>query len=477
MNGRPASAGRLLVFALMELSSKQETEKSTVARASIAAALFITIMKIVVGVETGSLGILSEAAHSGLDLLAAIITFLAVRFSARPADKTHLYGHGKIENISALVETLLLLLTCVWIIREAIVRLLFRTIEVEVTFWSFFVIIASIVVDVSRSRALSRVAQKYRSQALEADALHFSTDVWSSGVVLLGLILTLLKIPIADSIAALIVAGIVIFVSLSLGKRTIDDLLDRAPVGIEEEVRRVATKMDGVQNVNNVRVRNSGPKTFVDLTLHLKRTLPFETANMLVHAAERAIQRILPNADVIIHPEPTETPDETIPDKVKLMMSKAGLSAHDIRAFQVKGKYQVEFQLEFDERQDFVRVHEMVDEIESTIKRDIPNVDSVIIHIEDSPENVVETVDVTQFSQELIEEIMRLARSSEGIRDCTVVSVLEVKGKYRVALKCLVDKNLSLETVHTLCTALENRIMVAIPLIKETNIHAEPSGK
>ncbi len=204
------------------------------ALSSIAAAFFITGLKVGVGLWTGSLGILSEAAHSGLDLLAAIITYLAVRFSARPADKTHLYGHGKIESFSALIETMLLLVTCAWIINEAVKRLIYQTTEIEVNFWSFFVIILSIVVDVSRSRALYRVARKYRSQALEADALHFSTDVWSSGVVLLGLILTLLKIPIADSLAALIVAIIVIYVSLELGKRTINELLDRAPSGLEE---------------------------------------------------------------------------------------------------------------------------------------------------------------------------------------------------------------------------------------------------
>ena len=460
----------------MDPISHRESEKTFVALSSIVAAIFITSLKVVVGLKTGSLGILSEAAHSGLDLLAAIITFLAVRFSARPADRTHHYGHGKIENISALVETLFLLGTCAWIIREAFMRLMVRSVEVEVTFWSFFVIIVSIIVDASRSRALKRVAEKYRSQALEADALHFRTDVWSSGVVLLGLVLTLLRIPVADSCAALIVAAIVIFISASLGKRTIDELLDRAPAGIEDEIRRVAREMKGVQDVENVRVRNSGSKTFVDMILRLKRTLPFETANRLVHEAERAIQRILPEADVVIHPEPTETADETIADKVKLMMASAGLTAHDVRAFEVNGRYQVEFQLEFEEHEDFVRVHRTVDEIEQRIKHDIPNVGAVIVHIEDSPGNVVETVDVTDRSHEVVEEIMRLARSTDGVLECSVVSVLEAKGRYRVALKCLVDQKLSLEEVHSISTALENRIMVALPIIKETNIHAEPAA-
>ena len=295
--------------------------------------------------------------------------------------------------------------------------------------------------------------------------------------MLFGLILTLLKIPVADSIAALIVAVIVIGVSLSLGKRTVDELLDRAPAGIEEKVKRTAAGLDGVQNVDNVRVRNSGPKTFVDLTLHLKRTLPFEAANTFVHVAEKEIQKILPNADIIIHPEPTETSDETIVDKVKLMMSKRGLSAHDVQAFQIDGKYQVEFQLEFEQHQEFVRAHSMVDEIESSIKSDIPNVASVVVHIEDSRERVVDSIDVTGTSQEFIKEITELAQSQQGIQECSILSILEVKGKYRVAIKCIVDKKLSLEDVHTISTALENKIMVMFPRIQEVNIHAEPSAE
>ncbi len=232
--------------------------------------------------------------------------------------------------------------------------------------------------------------------------------------------------------------------------------------------------MDGVQDVEKLRVRNSGGKTFVDMTLNLRRTIPFEVANRLVHAVEKAILKIIPNADVVIHPEPTESPDETIVDKVKLMMLTNGLNAHDVQAFLVNGRYQVEFQLEFDKEQDFVHVHTTVDEIELKIKNEIPNVASVIVHIEDSRENVVASVDVTQTSQELIEAIVKLARAQQGIHDCHILSVLEVKNKYRVSMNCIVDKELSLEEVHTISTVLESKIMVAFPRIKEANIHAEP---
>src|SRR5689334_4591430 len=201
-------------------------EKRAVAANSVVAAIGITALKVVVGISTGSLGILSEAAHSGLDLIAALITLFSVRVSDKPADADHQYGHGKVESFSAFLETGLLLLTCVWIIYEAIVRLFYRHIEIEPSMAAFLVMFLSMGVDFWRSRALGRIAAKYDSQALEADALHFSTDIWSSGVVILGLALVLagrkLGIPLlveADPVAALFVAGVIVFVSSQLARK------------------------------------------------------------------------------------------------------------------------------------------------------------------------------------------------------------------------------------------------------------------
>src|SRR5450755_2608674 len=172
-------------------SGSMRREKRSVAGNSVLAALVITGLKITVGFATGSLGILSEAAHSGLDLIAAIVTLFSVRVSDKPADADHQYGHGKFENFSAFIETGLLLMTCVWIVYESIKRLFFHHVEIEPTVPAFIVMFLSIAVDAWRSRALGRIATKYDSQALEADALHFSTDIWSSGVVILGLGLVL----------------------------------------------------------------------------------------------------------------------------------------------------------------------------------------------------------------------------------------------------------------------------------------------
>ena len=291
---------------------KREHGKVMAALSSVIAAVLLTVMKIVVGILTGSLGILAEAAHSGLDLVAAIMTLFAVKISDRPADKEHLYGHGKVENLSALFETLLLFGTCVWIIYEAIQRLFFKAVEVEVNIWAFIVMGISIIVDISRSKVLYRAARKYKSQALEADALHFSTDIWSSAVVILGLIFVklgtifpkLILFEHADAIAAVAVAFIVVFVSIKLGIRTIQSLIDVAPKGIKERITEEVEKIEGVMDCHNVRLRQSGPKLFIDIHIIVDGSKSLQEVHELTDNIEKRIEEKIPDSDITVHPEP-----------------------------------------------------------------------------------------------------------------------------------------------------------------------------
>src|SRR5262245_37500799 len=215
------------------------SSKLAVALSSVLAAVVLTLLKLVVGIATGSLGLLAEAAHSGLDLVAALMTLFAVRIADREADASHPYGHGRFENVSALFETVLLLATCAWVVYEAVQRLVTGESHVEPSLWAFAVMAISVAVDWSRSRALSRAAREHGSVALEADALHFSTDIWSSAVVIVGLALVWVgqRLPDAgllahaDAVAALAVAGIVIWISGRLGIETVASLVDTAPVG------------------------------------------------------------------------------------------------------------------------------------------------------------------------------------------------------------------------------------------------------
>jgi len=287
-------------------------EKNIAALNSVTAAFLLTGLKVVVGLLSGSMGILAEAAHSGLDLAAAIVTCFAVRAASKPPDRDHAYGHGKVENLSALVETLLLLATCAWIIQESIHRLTTRHVQVDASIWAFAVMGISIAVDFSRSRMLFRVAAKHRSQALEADALHFSTDIWSSAVVIIGLLGVKLAgwypglsfLLQADAVAALIVAGIVVLVSGRLGVRTIQALLDSSPPGMDETIRAAVAVMDGVVDCHAVRVRHSGPSYFVDLHITVDGEQSLRAAHALTERVEQAVEAILPGADVTVHPEP-----------------------------------------------------------------------------------------------------------------------------------------------------------------------------
>src|SRR5512136_99678 len=299
----------------MSLSSKStQREKTMAAMSSVLAAVGLTGLKILVAVLTGSLGIMAEAAHSGLDLVAALMTFFAVRVADRPADKEHNFGHGKVENLSALFETLLLLATSGWIIYEAIQRLFFVTVKVEASIWSFIVMGTSIVIDYTRSRILYKAARKYKSQALEADALHFSTDIWSSSVVILGLIgLTIAHfvpgmdwMQKADAIAALVVAIIVIHISGQLGWRTIASLLDTAPKGLADKVESVAAGVTGVVDAHAVRIRSSGAHTFIDMHVTMNGNLTLNAAHDATETIENAVRELISPADVTVHVEPAK---------------------------------------------------------------------------------------------------------------------------------------------------------------------------
>ena len=244
---------------------------------SVGAAVLLTTLKLTVGIWTGSLGILSEAMHSGLDLVAAAITYLSVRVSDKPADTEHPFGHGKIEHLSAFIETGLLIATCAWIVWEAVRRLFFRDVHVEPSLWAFGVMFISITIDTFRSRALFRVARKYNSQALEADALHFSTDVYSSTVVILGLILVYVSAAAPPALAAKTPTrsrrwwwrGSLFTSRCAWGRRTVDALVDAAPTGTSTLIAETVSRVSGVLSLDRIRTRESGSRLFVDLRLTL----------------------------------------------------------------------------------------------------------------------------------------------------------------------------------------------------------------
>ena len=308
------------------------------ALASVAAAVLLTTLKLTVGIWTGSLGILSESMHSGLDLVAASITYVSVRLSDKPADFEHPFGHGKIEHLSAFIETGLLIVTCAWIVWEAVRRLFFHAVHVEPSLWAFVVMFISIALDTFRSRALFRVARKYNSQALEADALHFSTDVYSSTVVILGLILVYISeqgnihwLRHADPAAALVVAGIIVYISVRMGKKTVDALVDAAPTGTSRLIADTVSRVAGVLSLDRIRTRESGSRVFVDLRLTLASNISLEHAKSVADVVEGEVHRLFPTADVVIHTTPQEPSSGDLVAKIRAVAHRHNFLVHEVR--------------------------------------------------------------------------------------------------------------------------------------------------
>jgi cation diffusion facilitator family transporter len=469
---------------------EQTREKRLVAATSVGAAVILTVTKLVVGLLTGSLGILAEAAHSALDLAAAVITLFAVQVSDRPADSSHLYGHGKVENLSALSETLLLLLTCVWIIYEAIHRLFFKTVEVNPSLWAFLVMGLSIVVDFSRSRALARVAKKYHSQALEADALHFSTDIWSSAVVILGL--AVVKIgdyrggnkafyEDADAIAALVVAVIVVFISLRLGRRAIDALLDRAPSGLADQVSQSVAAVAGIQHVSQTRVRDVGGKVFVDLKVEVPRYLSVEETHELTQKAEEAVCSISPNADVIVHADPM-VKEEGVLEKIRAVAVHEHVAVHNVTTHWTDRGMWIDLDLEVNPHASFEHAHELATNFESRLKDEFMKADArtpladISIHIEPRFEDSNHGTPLDPLKADVyMKRVEAIGKELKGIDASHQIELHEINGSIYLSCHLSIRADIQIAEAHRLAEEMENHLRREFPELGRVVLHTEPS--
>lgn len=459
-----------------------DREKRWVATSSLAAAVLLTGTKLGIGLWTNSLGILSEAAHSGLDLVAAAATLWAVRMSSRPADPEHTYGHGKFENLSALFETVLLLVTCVWIIKEAWERLFSSVMpEVNPNPWAFLVVVLSIVVDYSRSRALKRAADKYASQALEADALHFSTDIWSSLVVFFGLCGVLIGkrfgmpwLVQADAVAALGVALIVVWVSIKLGKKSIDDLLDSVPRGLQEQVADVARRVAGVEQVTRLRMRRGGPEIFADVTIAVARGTAFERAHDVAHEVEAAVDAFLPKADVVVHVEPIAGQTEDVTTTIRLLAARHGLGAHGIRIYDEEGQRWLELHLEVSDSLMLDEAHQQATDFERALRESLPDVTRIITHIEPTGDSTATLRSHPAGEEEIRQAIDEFLKNYALAVNVHNIRVQSAGGQLGVSFHCTLDPATAITQAHDLTVHLEEHLRARIPGLGRVAIHVEP---
>jgi len=448
---------------------------------SLYTAIFITIIKIIAAYFSGSLGILSEVFNSGIDIFVCLVSIISIKYSSRPPDKDHNYGHEKAENFSALFQVFILFITSSYIIYEAISRLFIKPdTELNINLWIIGSIIFTILIDINRAKKLKAVAKETNSSALEADALHFSSDILSSGVVLAGLLLTYLGVSkIADTIAALVVTVIIISLGYKLLKKSFNTLMDKVPEGLYEKIKYETLLIKGVEGINSFRIRTSGSITYIDMTIEISRLVPFSKAHDIMDNVEKRINELTDNADIVIHSEPVETKNESINDKIRLVVNDFGLKCHDIFSHKTDNEIFSELHIEIDSTNDLTKAHKIVSEVEKKILEKIDVISHLQIHIDEPSEILFDTTDITESSNEIIREVKNILEENKEVISSESIQVVSTNGKLRISLICTFDHINSFEQVHDIVTQLESKIYLTLkenyPKLANVIIHSEPS--
>ncbi|MFZ0222783.1 MAG: cation diffusion facilitator family transporter [Candidatus Nitrosopolaris sp.] len=494
-------------------NTRQEAhkEKLKVAVTSIVASAGLAIFKIVIGFSTNSLGILSEAFHSGLDIMAALMTLYAIRTVMKPPDLKYTYGYAKVESVSSLSEIILLFAAAGWIFYEGIERILFKSVRPEITIFSFIIMFVSIGIDFGRSRGLYRTARKYGSQALEADALHFKSDMISSSIVIVGLFFVFsFHIPKADAYAAITVAGMMIYTSLGLGRRTLDVLLDKAPKGAYQRVLEAVSGLDGVDRAHDIRIRKMGSETFVDMHIGVPRTSTHDKAHKVATSVEEKVREVLPATDVLVHVDATESANETITDRIRLVAAETeGIkNVHSIYLSKItptsgspesasekatitdpkkmsdlrerKGEPILHLYLDVQMNQDLdlKTAHGIIDSFEKRLKEEAPELRDITTHIETETSEYVSIGTEKTPGRSFLERIRNAALSVDGVVDCKDIGVVYINDEQHITLsikiKSTPEKTIkTIEDAHRLATNVQNVV------IKQTGasrvvVHTEP---
>ncbi len=452
--------------------------KEKAALASIAASAILTLGKLVAGLLSGSLALISEAGHGLLDTGATILTWFAIRASGKPADDEHHYGHGKIEAVAALAETGLLIVLAAAVMIEAVRRLFGHPIEhVDAGWLVFAVLVVSIVVDLVRWRSLTKISEETRSDALAADALHFSSDLFASICVLLGLIAARFGFEQGDTFAAIAVAVFIAIAGYRLGRRTIDTLVDAAPKGLSARVRETIELVGGVVAVESVRLRPAGANVFGEIGIAVPRTMPLEKVAAVRDEVARAIARDAPEIVPTITANPIALDDESVLERILLISARRRLAVHHVTVQEIDGARAVSLDLELDGAMSHGRAHEIASGLEAAIEAELGAGIEVETHIEPMEINELAGRDASPELKAAIEAALeRVAREGGTLAHIHNVRARETASGLVVNYHCYVDPGLSVDAVHAAVDVVDHGLRAAFANVTRVVGHAEPTG-
>jgi cation diffusion facilitator family transporter len=468
----------------LNVTAEASAAKQSAVLGSVLAASGITALKIITGLSTGSLGMLSEAAHSAIDLVASTLTLFSVRLSDQPADEAHSYGHGRVESLSAFVETGFMAASSVWIIVEASRRIHHfwrgEPLDLKFSIWPLLVLLLSIVVDYTRSRHLAKVAKQAHSQALEAEALHFGTDIWSSFAVLVGILASyagrhyhVRGLELADPIAALIVSCIILKVTAQLARETVDALLDATPPGMRSQLMEAIRGVDDVLSVDDLRMRRSGMRYFADVSIGVPRTATFQRSEQIVLAATEAVQRVMPGTDVVVRTVPFASKSESVFDRVRAVAQRSNLAIHDVTVQGMESGLAVEMHLELPEHTPLREAHDITTAIEAEMLREVPEISSIITHIEAEGGTIEPAVRIDD-DRVLEVQVRRAAEAFPEIEDVHDVEAFRTGDHLQMSCHCSMPDDLPMGSVHRIITQMEAAFLRERPDVDRLLIHPEP---
>ena len=454
----------------------QSALKQRAAAASIGASTILGVVKLAAGFASGSLALLSEGAHNTLDIGASALTLFAVREADKPADADHPFGHAKFEAVAALAETGILAGLAIVVAVQAIGRIRGGDSTVDVNAFAIGAIVFSIAVDTLRWRALTHVARVTSSHALAADALHYSSDLVSSILVLIGLVVTRAGYPHADALAAIGVAGFIAAAGYRLGRTTIDALVDRAPAGLTEAVRSLVIATDGVAGIEAIRLRPIGPRIVGELIVSVSRTLPLERVAAIKAELQSRIARRWPEAELTLTANPLKLDDETILERVLVIAARRGLPVHHVTIQEIEGRKSVALDLEVDRDMPLGDAHALASDLEDAIAEEIGGSVEVETHIEPAEPEAQGQLAEPDLARRIEASLAKAAAAQGRLRDVHNVRVRDTSGGVIVLFHCRVDPATPVETVHDAVDALERSVRRAFPEARRVVGHAEPAS-
>ncbi len=448
--------------------------KKRIAVFSLAVSIFLVSIKVLAAYFSNSLGIFSEVLNNGLDLVTVFITFLAIRMSTKPADKDHTYGHGKYENFSAFIEVLIISGLCIFIIYKSVERLIYREFELFLPWPIFAVLGLSIALNIIRVLLLRNAARKYHSYAFRAEFLNYSGDIVSSAVVIVGLVLARVGFDIADPIASVLVALVVIFLSLRFSISIIRNLLDYIPREVTGKIRVALEGIKEIVNINDLKIHEVGGVKFINLDLCIPHNFYLSQAENIKDRVRRVIKKEFPDSNIIVEIKPGLSSDN-ICDYIKgLALRQPDIEdIHNIYVYSVGKDIDISLHVKLSRDLNLAEVEALTKDTEKELKSKVNNLRRIYIHAEDLSTQDGWN-DVTMQSEKLIGQIKQNISSFINPSSCHNFTVLKKDSHYHVAFHCRLDSSLKIEQAHRIITEVENLLKTKIQVVDDVLIHVEP---